>query len=52
MDCDLNPSFGEVGFIGSDATMSNIGPGATFSRSSPLMSSENLSVSGLPEDES
>jgi hypothetical protein len=51
MDCDSNPSLVDLGFIGSDATVSDIGPGATFSHSSSLISSENPSVSGLSENE-
>jgi hypothetical protein len=54
MDCDLNPSLVDLGFIGSDAslTVSDIGPGATFSHSSSYISSKNPSVSGLSENES
>jgi hypothetical protein len=52
MDCDTNPSLVDLGFIGPGATVSDIGPGATFSCSSPLISSENPSVSGLSENES
>lgn len=50
MDCDTNPEVVDLGFIGSGATVSDIGPGATFSHSS-LMSSENPSVVALSEKE-
>ena len=41
LDCDTIPSSVDLGFIGSGATESDIGPGATFSCSSSLISSEN-----------
>jgi hypothetical protein len=50
MDCDSNPSLVNLGFIGSDASVSHIGPGATFSHSSSYISSKNPSVSGLSEN--
>ena len=54
MDCDSNPCFGEeVRFIGSDATKSNIGPGATFLPSLLLISAEKIEdetrVVNIPE---
>ena len=49
LDCDTIPSSVDLGFIGSGATKSDIGPGATFSSWSSLISSENPSISVFSE---
>ena len=54
MDCDANPYLIDPGVIGPGATFfyhSDIGPGATLSWSSSLMSSENPSINGISHDE-
>ena len=50
MDCDTNLSLVDLGVIGPGAAVFDIGPGATCSSSSPLVSSENPSVSDLSEN--
>ena len=54
MDCDANLYLIDPGVIGPGATFfyhSDIGPGATLSWSSSLMSSENPSINGISHDE-